>query len=211
MDLSKLTPEDRALVEKAVEAAGLVEQLNKSLEDAKSKIADLEKQLSADPDEDEDVTKGLPPAAASFVKGLQKQNEDMAAKNETLGKQVTEMANFSKKAALRESVVAKVSSLAVGSEELVDALWAIPEEARAAIIKLLEAANAAVVKSATLGGQIGSDAVLGATNAEAKFEALAEEIVKRDPKTTLIEARAKAITENPALYDEYLAEQGQRH
>ena len=208
MDLSKLTPEDRAVVEKALEAAGLVEQLNKSLEDAKSKIEELEKQIAdgaASNDDKDDVTKGLPPAAAEFVKSLQ-------SKNETLEKQVNEMANFSKKAALKETVISKVDSLAMGPDDVVEALWNVTDDAtREAILKLLEAANEAVKKSATLGGQLGSDAVTGATNAEAKFSALAEEIMKRDPKITAVEARARAITENPEVYDEYLAEQGQRH
>ena len=108
-------------------------------------------------------------------------------------------------------MVSKIDSLSIGANDLVEALWAVPDNAREAIIKVLEAANAAVKKAATLGVQLGSDAVLGATNAEAKFAALAEDIVKRDPKLTMIEARAKAIQENPLVYDEYLAEQGQRH
>jgi len=104
-----------------------------------------------------------------------------------------------------------VDSLAIGTDAVVDALWGIEDdEKREAVVKILEAANVAVSKAGVL-AQLGSDATLGATNAEAKFEALAEEICKRDPKTTMIQARAQAITENPELYDEYLSEQGQRH
>ena len=203
MDLSKLTPEDRAIVEKALEQAGLVEQLNKSLEEATTKISELEKAVASASegggDDDDDVTKGLPPAAAAFVKAT-------AAKNELLEKQVREMADFSKKAELKSGIVSKVDSLAIGVDAVVDALWAIPDdEARANMLKVLEAANVAVAKAGAM-ASLGSDATTGLTSAAAKFEALAEEIVKRDPKITMIEARAKAITENPVLYDEYMAE-----
>ncbi len=203
MDLSKLTPEDRAIVEKALEQAGLVEQLNKSLEEATTKISELEKAVASASegggDDDDDVTKGLPPAAAAFVKAT-------AAKNELLEKQVKEMADFSKKAELKAGIVSKVDSLAIGVDAVVDALWSIPDDdARANVLKVLEAANVAVAKAGAM-ASLGSDATTGLTSAAAKFEALAEEIVKRDPKITMIEARAKAITENPVLYDEYMAE-----
>ena len=203
MDLSKLTPEDRAIVEKALEQASLVEQLTKSLEESKTKISELEKAVTAASDggggDEDDVTKGLPPKAAQFVKGLE-------AKNELLTKQVNEMADFSKKAVLRESIVSKLDSLAIGADACVDALWAIQdEEARAKVLKVLEAANVAVSKAGAF-ASLGSDATTGLTSAAAKFEALATEICKNDPKTTMIEARAKAITENPELYDEYMAE-----
>lgn len=203
MDLSKLTPEDRAIVEKALEQASLVEQLTKSLEESKTKISELEKAVATAKDDEggdeNDVTKGLPPKAAEFVKGLE-------AKNELLGKQVKEMADFSKKAVLRDSVISKLDSLAIGTDACVDALWSIQnEETRAAVLKVLEAANAAVSKAGAF-AQLGSDNQTGLTSAAQKFEALATEICKNDPKTTMVEARAKAITENPDLYDEYMAE-----
>lgn len=205
MDLSKLTPEDRALVEKALEAAGLVETLNKSLEDATSKISELEKLIAEHKDEgsgdDDDVTKGLPAKAAAFVKS-------MRAENELLAKQVKEMADFSKKAVLREEIVSKLGDLAVGTDAVMDALWSIDDsDVRDAVLKILEAASVAVSKAGAYGGQLGSDAAgTAGGSASAKFDAIAKNIVDKDPKVTMVEARARAITENPELYDEYMAE-----
>lgn len=205
MDLSKLTPEDRAVVEKALEQAGLVEELTKASADAKSTIETLTKELDElklkvnSPRDDDDVTKGMSPEGATAFK-------KMVADNDLLAKQVKEMADFSKKEVLKALVAQSIDSLATGTDEIVSALWGIQnDEAREKVRKLLEAASAAVKKAGTF-NQIGSDAQTGATNAEQKFDALASEICKSDPKMTMVEARAKAITDNPELYEEYLDE-----
>ena len=148
------------------------------------------KKSKGDPEDDEDIYKGIHPAVA---------------------KEMAELRKFRENAEHRELVTKakKYEILGKDPEELAKTLKTLKDAGGTAyddMISVLDTSYEMVTKSGAFDevGRSGHGAV--ATVAKAKVQSAAEQIMKSNPGMTEEKAILKAVTENPALYDEYLKE-----
>lgn len=205
MDLSKLSKEDRAEVEAALEKAGTADDLTTKLAASEAEVAKLKDPEEGDPDPleslPEDVRKVVDPLLKHATDEATKATEENAGLRKRLDKieADNERATFAK-------AIGDLTGLPQKRDEIVDLLWTMTDaDARATMQKNLEAA-AAAARRGNVFGEIGSGMGADSGTAYAKIEAAAEEIRKVNPKLTEAAARAQAMNENPDLYDAYLEE-----
>lgn len=212
MDLSKLSKEDRAEVEAALDKAGTVDELTQSNE---AKDAEIAKLTKADGDDtDPDPLEALPDEVRKVVDPLLKAANDRADKAEESNTSLTKRLDVIEADTARtkfEKSVGDLTGLPQKRDEIIDLLWTMTDDdARGTMQKNLEAA-AAAARRGNVFGEIGSGIGGGDTgSAYAKIEAAAVEIRKADPSMTIEKARAQAMNDNPDLYDSYLEESDAR-
>lgn len=207
MDLSKLSKDDRETVEAAIASAGELDGLKEQLAASQARIAELEAAKPTDPPKPEDaVTKALAKLPDEVRKQLEaslaKRDEESQAMQKQLA-ELTEERAFHKYAA----EVGDLDGLAEPREKLIAKLWSIQDPThRAEMQKTLEA-SAAAVRRGNLFNPLGT-AAEGGSGVMAKVAAKAAELRKVDPKLTPEQAEAQVFRTEPALYSEYLAENG---
>lgn len=199
MKNADLTTEDFEQIEKMV-------ALEADLAKAKERIAELESQVSNDPDEeDEDDEENLIKAAPAPVReALEKARKQAEEANEALRKE--------RDLRLDTEAVAKsaerFSNLTVSHEEFGPAMRRLAEispEISEVIFKALDAANGQV-ESATIFAEIGSAPSPSSNNAYQKIESIAKAAVAKGEFPTTEQAISAVILSNPSLYAEYQAE-----
>lgn len=166
---------------------------NEELAKANAELETLKAQESTQQDDEAEILKSMPEAARElFLK--------MRTQKETAEEQVRKNAE---EAAEAEAVAkaASLKAIPVEQEKLVGILKSCTPE----VAELLTTINSAI--EATVLDEVGKSAGNGAKPVEgdawAKLENKAEEIAKRD-SITKEKAMAKAVSENPDLYREYL-------
>lgn len=152
----------------------------------------------AEGDPSEDVKKELSPAALAM---LEKAETDAAESRERIEKLEAENEH-------REAVVLAKTMLGAipgDHEAFAEVVKALIAEERATLEGVLKAANAVIAKNAKLEKEIGANAPPGPDTPKGQIEAAAAEVRKAFPKLSQPEAVAKALEDNPALYELTLA------
>lgn len=210
MDLSKLSPEDRAAVEAALATTKALDgksptALLSELAKAQEKIATLEGTSGGSggsKPELSDLEKAIAKLPEALRSTLQKDVAKDAANRLAMQKRLDALEEESNRASFSKTVPA-LKGLPITHEDLVAKLWAIKDEAvRADTLKVLQAAS----KAAEMGSafrSLGSGRPDGAGSAYGRIQSRAKEIQKADPTLTLEAARVMAMRENPELYAEY--------
>lgn len=161
-------------------------------------------------DSTEDVLKSLPEPVRKMVQ----QFEDRAAAAEvTAATALTEVAKAREEKADADSIAKARSEFSnipgLDAEEFGPALRKAAEaapEAVAVITKALVAANSALGEESVLLKEVGSSVTpaAGSGSTYLHIQSLAKAAVASGDATTIEEGVAKALTENPGLYTEYL-------
>lgn len=150
------------------------------------------------------ILKSADPAVAAAFKKLQ-------AENEASAKMIAKMDEDRAIAKMAGEIAADMPNLPVKAEAfapiLKRAAGALPSEDFAELHRVLKAASSNLAKVMTAGG-FGSSVIMKGS-AETALDAKAAEIQKRD-SVTFAKAYTQAVTENPGLYTDYLAEQKNR-
>lgn len=199
MKNADLSTEDFETIEKMV-------ALEADLAKAKERIAELESQVSNDPDEeDEDDEENLIKAAPAPVReALEKARKQAEEASEALRKERD----------LRLDAEAVVKSeerfgnLTVSHDEFGPAMRRLNElapEIAEVVNKALDAANGQV-ESATIFAEIGSAPSPTSSSAYQKIESIAKAAVAKGDFPTTEQAISFVISSNPSLYAEYQAE-----
>ena len=181
------------------------------LETAESKITKLEK--DKDPDHEDDPLEGVPEEVRKIVEPQLKAATDRTTavekENATLKGRLDKIEAETERTTF-EKGVGDLTGLPDKREALIESLWTIPDvEKRANVQKSFEAAAAAARRGGVL-GEVGSE-LDGGGSAYAKIEAVAAEIRKANPEMSEAVSKAKAMTENPELYDQFLEEDSAVH
>ena len=203
MDLSKLSKEDREKVEAALAAAGSVEKLQEQLDAQTEEIAKLKADAEGDGDgKDDDVLKSLP---EDVQKAVREQLAERDEENAAMRKRLDTLEKQRQRDAFAKSV-GNVEGLPESREDIIDTLWAIPdEETRKKVQKQLEA-SAEAVRRGQVFEEFGSGLEGGGGDAYAKAESMARQLMEKDSNLTLEMAKQRVFNENPDLYDEYIGE-----
>ena len=218
MDLTKLSAEDRATVEKALAGAARVADLEAQIAKAKAggdRVAELEAEIrklkgESDPDPlaalPAEIRKSVEPilkATNAALEATRSELEKSRTHSAELEKKVTELRTQTAKDAFAKTVGDTLEGLAESREALIDQLWAVPEgAARDGMLKTLQSA-ATAARNGALFEEIGLTGTGdNASGSMAKIHAAALEIRKARPSLTIEQARVEAMRENPALYRE---------
>lgn len=194
IDLSKkLSDDDRAVVEKALEAA-------KEVEGLKAKVAELEK--SKDPEKKEptndDLYKGVP---ENIVKLIETRDAAHKAELEKRDKVIDKLTKDAEREAFEKTL--DLPNIPAKSSELAKVLFALPQEQRDGVVKLLKATDEQLKQSAEIMKVIGADGAEDnerTVTAKSKMDAAIAEIRKADPKLTKEQAYTEALDRHPELF-----------
>lgn len=196
IDLSKkLSDEDRAVVEKALEAAKEVDEL-------KAKVAELEKGKEPEKKEPtkEELLKDVPD---SVIKLFEARDAVNKAELEKRDKIIAKLTADAEREAFEKTL--DLPNIAAKRPDLAKVLFDLPPEKRDEVVKLLKAADGQVAQSAeimkTIGVDGGGDSERTVT-AKSKMDAVVAEIRKADPKLTAEQAYAEALDRHPELYED---------
>jgi len=209
MDLSKLSPEDRAAVEAAV----------KKSEEQSAQIATLTAdiaKLKGTKDEPKklDPLEGLPEAIRKSVEPLLKAAHDRADRAEAQAKAMLADVSVLKASAARAAFAKSVGDLEgmpEPREALIEKLWKIEDESvRAELVKSFEAQAAAIRRSGGLFDELGTalgDAAPEGDAAYMEICKLAEAMHEKNPAMSIEQCRVQVMRDNPDLYEDYRDEQ----
>lgn len=187
-----------ALEKRTNEAESALEDANAVIKSKDEEIGDLKKSLTTNAGGEDDFMKSLP-------ESVRKRFEDAEAKAKAAEEAVAKMQD----AAETQDAIAKAKDLGVGNADEVGPLLlrvrkGKTTEADAAALETMLKAQAAQSKVSHLFKAMGSsNAVDG--DPEALIKAKADEIQKANKGMTAEVAYAKAVEENPALYNAYIA------
>lgn len=187
-----------ALEKRTNEAESALEDANAVIKSKDEEISDLQKSLEAGNGGEDDFMKSLP-------ESVRKRFEDAEAKAKAAEEAVAKMQD----AAEAQEAIAKAKELGVGNADEVGPLLlrvrkGKTTEADAAALETMLKAQAAQSKVSHLFKAMGStNAVDG--DPEALIKAKADEIQKSTKGMTAEQAYAKAVDENPDLYNAYIA------
>lgn len=202
-----------------------IEALSKALEDAEAKLVALEKRttdaesaledanavIKAKDDEISEMKKSLVPGPTDedFMKSLpesvRKRFEEAEAKAKAAEEAVAKM----QAAAEAQEAIAKAREMGVGKPEEVGPLLlrvrkGVTTEADAEVLETMLKAQSEQGKVAHLFKSVGSSAAVDG-DPETLIKAKADEIQKANKGMTAEQAYAKAVEDNPSLYNAYVA------
>lgn len=201
-DVLKNLPEDvRKGIEELQKKADQADTLQQTVTDLQKQVDELKKgaQPSSSTSPEDDIFKGMSPAAKELVMKLQKQ-----------AKEAEELAKAEKEARLNREFVTKAAELKglnVKADEFGPVLKAVAEKCPEQFEKLeavLKTASNAILTGEVL-KEVGSS---GSSSGSAwdKIEKKAEELLKGETSLSKEQAISKVIQQEPQLYEEYQKE-----
>lgn len=219
MDLTKLSAEDREKVEKALKAAehvSTLETLIAKMQGENPELVQLRAEVAKLKGTKDDSLDSLPAEIRKqvepIVKALRAENDALRVSVESstaaltkAAERIEKLESTNSKAEFAKSVGNALDGLGKPACELIDMLWALPnEDVRKSTLETLKSAAEQARRGGIFDelGLSGGDGNSHTGQAMSKIEAAAAEIRKARPELTPEAARVAAMEADPSLYDD---------